>query len=306
MKEVVKNDDEDRSILKITVDIPGHIEETGTIILKFTFETILREETYYTNHLRLLRFLEDVRSKPPYYKASYLQNCLYIWTAKFCGQWIMDFLTTFKYEPNKIISVEYSEKPPENHKHHQIEDALPHQESLVDDTEVRLIFMKISSTQVNYNSDEFYKPAVHKIQKLTLVNENFKNILQESNIVYSRNMVHIIARTSMQHTKHLRDLLNSFHSDIFPSLQLNIFDDYVKLSVIGVIFETSLDKLEKVLSICLRKTSITIADWFVAEYKESSIFIYVPRKDADFLKLNPKFLLKGKFIIKFNIVDQNY
>lgn len=293
--------------MEILTDIPVSLTEEESVILKITFENNLQEaKTYYSNHQRFLEYLEDVRSVPPYYQASYFNNFLYIWTTKYSGQWIIEFLTTFEYKPNKLISIEYREKAEETTEYKQIKDKLPQQTLGIDVTKVRFIFMKISSSQMQYNSEEFFKPAIEKIRKLTTINDDFTNILQENNIIYSKDIIQIIAKTSMAHANRLRDLLNTFHSNVFPSLKLRIFDDYVKVNVVGVTFTTTVDKLEKVLTICLRKTSLNISEWFVAEYKEPSIFIYVPKQDAEVLKLCPKFLLKGKFIIKFIFIDQNY
>lgn len=268
------------------------------MILKLTFQAILVEDksSYYPNYQKFLEYLEDVRSVAPYFQVSYFNNYLYIWTTKYFGQWIIEFLSTFKYQPTKIISIEYSESPPESTEYKQIKDKLP--KKIWDNgvKKVRWIFMKISSPKMNGNTKEYYKPIIQKICKLTTTNEDIKNILQESNIIYSNNMIKIIAKTSMVHTKRLKELLNSFHSDV---LRLSIFDNYVKLKVVGVTYETTIEQLEKVLNSCLQKTCLQIANWFVAEYEAPSIFVYVPRKDADFIKTNPKFLLKGKYIIIF-------
>ncbi|KAL5290403.1 hypothetical protein ACFFRR_010016 [Megaselia abdita] len=285
--------------------IPVAIAKEGTVILKITFETILVEaKSYYPNHQKFLEHLEEIRSISPFFKASYFNNYLYIWTTKYFGEWIMEFLATFKYQPNKIISIVFSDNPPESSEYKEIKDKTAKKLLNSGMSKVRLIFMKLTGYQQKLNENN-YKSVIQKIRKLTAVNDNFKNILQESNIMYSNNTIKIISNTSMEYTKRLKELVNTFNFNNFKGLKLSIFDYYVKLKVIGVKYETTIEQLDKVLQMCLQKTCLQVANWFVAEYKSPSIFVYVPRKDADFIKTNPKFVVKGKFIIIFDFVDRN-
>lgn len=306
--EIESDDDGSEESAESEPALPVAIEKQGSVILKITFETILgKDKSYYTNHQQFLEHLEDMRSIAPFFQASYFNNYLYIWTTSYFGQWIMKFLATFKYKPNKIIDVAFSEGPPESSEYKQIK-AKPIKKALNNDmTKIRLIFIKLASgSQTELITDRNYKVVMQKIRKLTGVNENFKNILQESNMIYSNNTVRIIAQTSMLHAKQLKDLLSSFNSNSFSGFKLSVFDGYVKLQVIGVTYETTIEQLQKVLLSCLQKTCLKITDWFVAEYKKGQIFVYVPKKDADFIKTNKKFVVKGKFIIMFDFVDQNH
>lgn len=282
---------------------PSNTEDAeGSVILKITFETILTEpRTYFTNHQKFLECLEEVLSVAPFFKASYFHNYLYIWSTKYYGRWIVDFLETFKYQQYKIISTEYADKPPESSEYLEIKET-PIKRTDVELTKIRLIFMVISGMNDRLITNTNYNALIANIRKYTALNENLKNILQNSKIVYTKNNINMIASTSMDHAKKFKELVNSFHGKNFLGLKLSIFDYYVKLKVVGVTFETKIEQLEKVLNICVQNTCLKVCNWFVAEYKDHSIFVYVPRKDADFIRNNPKFILKGKFVIIFEFV----
>lgn len=278
----------------------------GTVIIKLTFKTIFtKNESYYPNYQKFLEHLSEIRSVEPFFQTSYFNNYLYLWSTAYFGKWIMEFLATFKYKPHTIINIEYSDGPPESSSEYKPIKLKTAKKSVdVNSTKMRLIFMKLTGTNKKTFTESNYKTVIQKIRKVISVNENFKNILQENKTVFSVNTVKLVAETTLEQAKRFKDLVSSYYSDIFSGLTLNIFDHYVKLKVIGVTYETTIDQLEKVLHSCLQKTCLKVTNWFVAEYKSPSIFVYVPKKDADFIKTNNKFVVKGKFIIMFDFVDQ--
>lgn len=301
--EIISDDEPEDNSLKID-DTSKNVD--ATVILKITFKTILNGETLYLeNHKKFLNFLEQVRSVEPYYKASYFKNYLYLWSTKYFGQWIFEFLATFKYQQNYILNFVYSDSPPDSSDYREICDKLPKKvQTNLALTKVRIIYITISAYKNQFKEDN-YKPVLAKIRSLLSANESLKKFFAESNTVLYKNTVKLVTNASMEQAKMFKDIGTSFHSAIFDGLKISIFDNFVKLKVMGVAYESTIEQLETVLNACLQNTSLRVSDWYVAQYKSPSIYVYVPRKDALYIKTYPKFQVKGKYIIIFDFVDQN-